>query len=47
MRSDLEKETPEMILEYILLTAVAAWGVLATVVVVQRDGLRRIPTAGR
>jgi hypothetical protein len=34
-----------MILEYIILTTLAVWGVVATTVVVHRDGLRRTPTA--
>ena len=42
---DLEKERPVMILEYIILASLAVWGVVATTLVVHRDGLRRTPAA--
>jgi hypothetical protein len=45
MGADLEKESPEMIIAAIIVAALALAGIVSTAVVVQRDGLRRTPTA--
>ena len=40
----LEKEQPAMTIELITFTALALFATIATVVVVVRDGYRRVPT---
>ena len=41
---DLEKETPHMIIEFVILGALAAAAVVGAIVVTIRDGYRREPS---
>lgn len=45
MESKSSSAQSERVLLWMILMALAVWGIAATVRVVRRDGLRRLPTA--